>query len=132
MPISDREWDAGASADSAEATATTPVGEYETEKDLIVAFLSENVDNAYTRGEILRGVDFGNDARPETIGEVLTEIQDELVDAAGDLVASGMLVDDIDEALDELVADGTVAEKAVRTGDGTTTYYRLNTTDARA
>ena len=131
MPISDREWDAGASADSAEAAATTPVGEYETEKDLIVAFLSENVDNAYTRGEILRGVDFGNDARPETIGEVLTEIQDELVDAAGDLDASGMLVDDIDEALDELVADGTVAEKEVETGDGTTTYYRLNTTDAR-
>ncbi|WP_380674385.1 hypothetical protein [Salinigranum sp. GCM10025319] len=131
MPISDREWDAGASADSTEAAATTPVGEYETEKDLIVAFLSENVDNAYTRGEILRGVDFGNDARPETIGEVLTEIQDELVDAAGDLVASGMLVDDIDEALDELVADETVAEKEVETGDGTTTYYRLNTTDAR-
>ena len=132
MPISDDEWDAGARAESAEAAGTTPVGEYGDEKDLIVAFLSENVDNAYTRTEIVRGVDFGNDARPESIGEVLTEIQDELVDLAGDVVASGMLVDDIDEALDELVAEGMVVEKSVETDEGTTTYYRLNTGDAGA
>ncbi|WP_251342901.1 hypothetical protein [Haloplanus halophilus] len=131
MPISDDEWDDGSRADSATAAGTTPVGDYEDEKELIVAFLSENVDNAYTRTEIVRGVDFGNDARPETIREVLTEIQDELVDLAGDVVASGMLIDDVDEALDELVAEGTVAEKEVETGDGTTTYYRLNTDDAR-
>jgi hypothetical protein len=131
MPISDDEWDAGASADDAEPGATTPVGEHETERDLVVSFLSENVDNAYTKPEILRGVDFGDDARPETVREVLTEIQDELVDAAGDVAASGMLVDDLDEVLDALVADGTVAEKEVRTGEGTTTYYRLNTGEAR-
>ena len=131
MPISDTEWDDGARADSNPA-ATTAVGEYDDEKELIVAFLSENVDNAYTRSEIVRGVDFGNDARPETISEVLTEIQDELVDAVGDLVASGLVVDDVDEALDELVAEGLVAEKAVATDDGTTTYYRLNTEDSRA
>jgi hypothetical protein len=131
MPITDDEWDAGAVDRDAYATETTPVGEHETEKGLIVAFLSENVDNAYTRGEILRGVDFGNDARPETISETLTEIQDELVDLAGDVVASGMLVDDIDEALDELVAEGTVAERAIATDDGTTAYYRLNTDEAR-
>jgi hypothetical protein len=131
MPISDTEWDDGARADSAAATGTTPVGEYEDEKELIVAFLSENVDNAYTKTEIVRGVDFGNDARPETIREVLTEIQDELVDVVGDVVASGMLVDDVDEALDELVAEDTVAEKEVETADGTATYYRLNTGEAR-
>jgi len=131
MPISDDEWDEGSTAADAETATTTPVGEYEAEKDLIVAFLSENVDNAYTRAEIVRGVDFGDDARPETLEEVLTEIQDELVDAAGDVVASGMLVDDVDEALDELVADGTVAEQRVETADGPTTYYRLNTGDAR-
>ncbi|GAB6860157.1 hypothetical protein ACFR97_11805 [Haloplanus litoreus] len=131
MPISDTEWDDGARADSASVTGTTPVGEYEGEKELIVAFLSENVDNAYTKTEIVRGVDFGNDARPETIREVLTEIQDELVDVAGDVVASGMLVDDVDEALDELVAEGMVAEKEVETADGTATYYRLNTSEAR-
>lgn len=130
MPISDHEWERGAREASADAAETTPVGAYEDEKELIVAFLSENADNAYTRGEILRGVDFGNDARPETIGEVLTEIQDELVDLAGDVVASGMLVGDVDEALDELVAEETVAEKEVQTDDGTTTYYRLNTGDA--
>ena len=130
MPISDTEWDDGVRADSGSATGTTPVGEYDDEKELIVAFLSENVDTAYTKTEIVRGVDFGNDARPETIREVLTEIQDELVDVAGDIVASGMLVDDVDGALDELVAEGMVAEKDVETADGTTTYYRLNTDEA--
>lgn len=130
MPISDDEWDFGARADSPTATETTPVGAYDDEAELIVAFLSENIDNAYTKAEIVRGVDFGNDARPETIRELLTEIPDELVDVAGDAVASGMLVDDIDEALGELVADGMVAEKRIETADGTTTYYRLNTNEA--
>ena len=130
MPISDDEWDFGARADSPNATETTPVGDYDDEAELIVAFLSENIDNAYTKAEIVRGVDFGNDARPETIRELLTEIPDELVDVAGDAVASGMLVDDIDEALGELVADGMVAEKRIETADGTTTYYRLNTDEA--
>ena len=131
MPISDDEWDGGARADSADRPGTTPVGKYDDEKDLIVAFLSENVDSAYTRSEIVRGVDFGNDARPETLREVLTEIQDELVDVAGDVVASGMLIDDVDEALDELVAEGTVAEKRIETKNGPRTYYRLNTDEAR-
>ncbi|WP_049935608.1 hypothetical protein [Haloplanus natans] len=130
MPISDDEWDSGARTDSPTATETTPVGDYDDEAELIVAFLSENIDNAYTKAEIVRGVDFGNDARPETIRELLTEIPDELVDVAGDVVASGMLVDDIDAALDQLVADGMVAEKRIETADGTTTYYRLNTDEA--
>lgn len=131
MPISDDEWDAGASERDTEAAATSPVEDHDTEKALIVAFLSENVDNAYTRAEIVRSVDFGDDARPETISELLSEGPDELVDLAGDAVASGLLVDDVDEALDELVEDGAVAEKAVATGDGETTYYRLNTNEAR-
>jgi len=130
MPISDDEWDFGARADSPTVTETTPVGDYDDEAELIVAFLSENIDNAYTKAEVVRGVDFGNDARPETIRELLTEIPDELVDVAGDVVASGMLVDDVDAALDELVADGMVTAKRIETADGTTTYYRLNTDEA--
>lgn len=128
MPISPSEWDAESTVDreSADRPAVTPVGDYETEKDLIVAFLSENVDQAFTREEILRGVDFGNDTRPETIREVLTEIQDELVDLAGDIVASGMLIDDLDEALAELVNEGMVVERAIETETGERTYYRLN------
>lgn len=126
MPISRDEWAAGAVDDTAVTPQTTPVGDYDTEKSLIVAFLSENVDTAYTREEIFRGVDFGNDARPETIREVLTEIQDELVDLAGDVVASGMLVDDLDEALSELVEEGTVVARDVETDGGTRTFYRLN------
>lgn len=130
MPISDDEWDAGTTRADADPSATSPVGEHESEKELIVAFLSENVDNAYTKGEILRGVDFGDDAPPETVAEALTEIQDELVDLAGDVVASGMLVGDLDEALDELVEEGTVAEREIDEGGETTTYYRLNTDGA--
>lgn len=130
MPISDDEWDAGSISRDAEAAATSPVEDLDGEKDLIVAFLSENVDNAYTRTEIVRGVDFGNDARPETVSEALTEIRDELVDIVGDVVASGLLVDDVDAALDELVAEGTVVEKQVATGSGGITHYRLNTNEA--
>ncbi|MFB6186391.1 MAG: hypothetical protein ABEI86_05935 [Halobacteriaceae archaeon] len=130
MPISDEEWDSGTRDDHSTRADTTPVGEYEDEKELIVAFLSENIDNAYTRNEIVRGVDFGNDAQPESIREALTEIQDELVDVAGDIVASGMLIDDIDEALDELVTQGMVTQKEVETGEGKTVYYRLNTNEA--
>jgi len=122
----------GATRDDATASAaTTPVGEYDDEAELIVAFLSENADRAHTRSEIVRGVDLGNDARPETTRDALTGIQDELVDAAGDAVASGMLVDDVDDALDELVADGTVVEREIETSAGTTTYYRLATGAAR-
>lgn len=127
MPISEDEWKIGSTDAASHLPALTPVGEHETEKDLIIAFLSENVDTAFTRAEILRGVDFGNDARPETVADVLTEIQDELVDLAGDVVASGMLVDDLDEALDELVSENLVVEKTVETESGPTRFYRLNT-----
>jgi len=130
MPISNAEWDAGSTDPAASEDETVPVGEYETEKDLIVAFLSENADNAYTRGEVVKGVDFGNDARPTTVSEAVTEIQDELVDLAGDVVASGLVIGDVDEALDELVEAGTVVERAVETADGTKTYYRLATGEA--
>ena len=129
MPISDAEWDSGAHGDGSEAP-TTPVGEYEDEKDLIVAFLSENVDNAYTEREIILGVDFGDNASPDTIRETLADIPNEIVDLMGNIVASGMVVDDIDEALEELVEEGTVVSKDVETGSETTTYYRLNTDEA--
>jgi len=100
MPISDTEWDSGATQASSRENDTTPVGEYEDEKDLIVAFLSENVDNAYTKTEIIRGVNFGNNERPETIREALSEIPNELMDLAGSIKASTIVVGDVEEALD--------------------------------
>lgn len=127
MPLSDIEWDSGARADSGSVVGTIPVGEYDDEKRLLVAFLSENADNAYAKTEVIRGVDFGNDARPEKIRDVLTEIQDQLADVARDIVASGMLIDDIHGALDERAAEGAVATKDIETSDGTTTHYRLET-----
>ncbi|MFB6255777.1 MAG: hypothetical protein ABEH58_03460, partial [Haloplanus sp.] len=89
-PISGGEWDLGARADSPTATETTPVGDYDDEAELIAAFVPENMDTAYTKAEPVRGVDFGNDARPETIREPLTEIPDELVDVVGALVRVGI------------------------------------------
>ena len=41
------------------------------------------------------------------------------------MTASGVLVDDVDEALSELVEEGIVESREVETDDGTTTYYRL-------
>lgn len=72
MPITEAEWDAGTTT-AAETgdPATTPVGEYESERDLIVAFLGENPDNAYTRAEIIKGVDFGETEDPDRVSRRL-------------------------------------------------------------
>lgn len=87
-------------------------------------------DNAYTKTELVRSVDFDNDARTETIREVLTEIQDELVEVAGDMVAGGMLVNDILGALGGLAAEDIVTAKQRETTHGTASYYRLSTDEA--
>jgi len=81
---------------------------------------------AFTRAEIVRGVDFGEAAEPETVGETLTNLPNQLLDVVGDLVASGIVVDDVSDALDELVEEGTVERKQVERGDGEPeVYYRL-------
>lgn len=128
MPTSEPEWDDGVRADGASAAGTIPVDEHDDGTESIVAFLRKNVSGAHAKTGTVRGVDFGDDARPETIRDVSTETPDGLVDVA----ASGLVVDDIDDALGGLVAEGTVTEKNVETSDGTTTYYRLDTDEARA
>ena len=126
MPITDSEWDSGRIDETEGYPDTTAVGEFETEKDLIVAFLSENHDSAFTRAEVVRGVDFGETTPPETVKETLTSLPNQLLDIVGDLVASGIVVDDISDALDELISEGTVERKEVKRGDGEPeVYYRL-------
>ena len=126
MPITESEWDAERIDSTAGYPDTTAVGEYETEKDLIVSFLSENHDSAFTRAEIIRGVDFGESTPPETVKETLTALPNQLLDIVGDLVASGIVVDDVSDALDELVSEGTVEWKEVERQDGEpVVYYRL-------
>lgn len=102
------------------------VGEYDTETDLVLAFLSGNHDTAFTRSEIVRGVDFGETTPSESVSETLFKLPNQLVDIAGDLVASGIVVDDVSEALDQLVEDGLVERRRIERGDGEqAVYYRL-------
>lgn len=126
MPITESEWrDATVHAQEPDVEPTA-VGASDSEKDLVLAFLSENHDAAFTRAEIVRGVDFGESAPPETIKETLLSLPNQLVDVAGDLTASGIVVDDISDALDALVADGVVEQRRVDRGDGEpVVYYRL-------
>lgn len=58
---------------------TDSVGDYETGKDLILAFLAENAEKAYTKPEIHRGVDFGETDDPETIHEKLSSLPNTFV-----------------------------------------------------
>ncbi|RJT06557.1 hypothetical protein [Halococcus sp. IIIV-5B] len=126
MPITEREWDDGEFDTDEDAPRTNSVGDYETDKDLILAFLAENAEKAYTKPEIHRGVDFGETDDPETIHEKLSSLPNTLVDLAGDAVATGLVSDDIDAALDELVAEGTVTEKQLDRDGESVTHYRLN------
>jgi len=126
MPITEAEW-RNASVDPAGSDVEPGgVGASESERELVLSFLSENHDAAFTRAEVVRGVDFGESAPPETIRNVLLDLPNQLLDVAGDLAASGIVVDDVSDALDELVADGVVERRQVTRGDGEpTVYYRL-------
>jgi len=126
MPITEAEWrDATVDPDEPPAEPT-PVGASETEQDLVLSFLSENHEAAFTRPEVVRGVDFGDTAPPETVTETLLSLPRELVDVAGDLAASGILVDDVSAALDELVAEGLVERREIEDEYGEpVAYYRL-------
>ncbi|WP_224269438.1 hypothetical protein [Haloprofundus salinisoli] len=125
MPISNDEFEAG----TVEVTGDDPItndeeGPIETEKDLITSFLSERPDKAFTEREIVLGVDFTPVFMNRT-RHPLGSLSDGLIDFAGDVTATTIVVDDIDEALDELVEEGIVTSKEVETEDGTSLYYRL-------
>jgi hypothetical protein len=130
MPITEDEWDDERIAASETGNpATTPVGEYETERDLVVAFLGENVDNAYTRAEIIKGVDFGETDDPDRVNEGLrglSIVSENLLDIAGNVTATAIVIDDADGALDGLLEDGIVERREVEGNGETVTYYRLS------
>lgn len=125
MPISTDEFESGrVDAEDVDAEGS-PI---ETEKDLIVSFLSERHDEAFTEREVVLGVDFSPAFETET-GRRRQSLRgaaaDGLLDITGTVTASAVLVDDVDEALSELVEEGIVESREVETDDGTTTYYRL-------
>lgn len=126
MPITHDEWEQGKIDTEKPSPSPEPVGEFDDEAELVLAFLSTNHEEAFTRAEIVRGVDFGETTDPDSIGDVLMSLPNQLMDIAGDLSASGLVVGDISDALDALVADGTVDRAKIERADGEPeVYYRL-------
>lgn len=126
MPVTEDEFEAGAVDEVATPSETDAVGEFETEKDLIIAFLGRNVNNAYSESEIVRGVDFGESVSSETVSQAVFDVPSRMVDVAGDLAATAIVVADVEDALDELVEEGIVEANEVETEDGPVTYYRIS------
>jgi hypothetical protein len=126
MPITDEEFDAGEFRDRVAAPQVEPVGEYETEKNLITAFLGENVGSAFTVREVVRGVDFGETAVAETVTGKLKNVVPKAVDAAGDVTASAMVYRDAEEALSALQQAGVVERATVDRDGEPVTYYRIS------
>ena len=122
MPIDADEWERGAAEGDAWDEEHDPLG---TEKRLIVAFLGEDVGQAYTREEILRGVEFAADDAPGTRRGPLGGIGDAVLDAVSHAAAAGIVLGDLDRALEELVEAGVVERREIDTDDGPTTYFRM-------
>ena len=125
MPISDAEFQDG-TVDLSDETSISSEDEdpIETEKNLIISFLSERPERAFTEREIVMGVDF-SPALMDRTQSYLGSLADGIIDVAGDVTATTVVVNDVDEALDELVDEGLVVEKEIETEDGTTVYYQL-------
>jgi len=123
VPISTDEFESG-TVEGGPDSEDAPIEE---EKRLIVSFLSERRDRAFTEREIVLGVDFSPMYETESgrLRGTLAGVADGLLDAAGEVTASAVVVDDVDEALSALVEEGTVESREVETGDGVATYYRL-------
>ncbi|MFD1514875.1 hypothetical protein [Halomarina rubra] len=133
MPISSAEFEDGRLDTTTDAPDTTTVGEFDSERNLVLAFLDENPDAAFTDREVLLGVDFDESDDPATVresyttvyGEALGDAANEVVDLAGDVTATAMVVGDVDDALSSLVADGAVERAEVSVGGQSRTYYRV-------
>lgn len=133
MPISSAEFEQGRLDTTTDAPETTPVGEFDTEADLVLAFLDENPEAAFTEREVLPGVDFDESDDPATVresyrsthAEALGDAANEVVDLAGDVTATAMVVGDVGEALTALVADGAVERAELTMGGESRTYYRV-------
>jgi hypothetical protein len=125
MPISNDEFEAGSiDVGSDESGDDDEVDPIETEKDLVTSFLSERPERAFTEREIVLGVDYSPVFMNRTQSS-LGSFADGLIDFAGDVAATTIVVNDIDEALAELVEEDVVTTKEVETEDGTSVYYKL-------
>jgi len=125
MPISNDEFKAGRiDVGSDESGDDDEIDPIETEKDLVTSFLSERPERAFTEREIVLGVDYSPVFMNRTQSS-LGSFADGLIDFAGDVAATTIVVNDIDEALAELVEEDVVTTKELETEDGTSVYYKL-------
>ena len=125
MPVSNDEFEAGTvEVHGDEPIANDEEGPIETEKVLITSFLSERPDKAFTERERVLGVHF-SPAFMNRTRHPLGPLSDGLIDFAGDVTATTIVINDIGVTLDELVEWGIVPNKEVETEDGTSVYYRL-------
>ena len=88
------------------------------------SFLSERPERAFTELEIVLGVDYSPGLMNRTQSS-LGSFADGLIDFAGDVAATTIVINDIDEALADLVEEDIVTTKEVETEDGTSVYYKL-------
>lgn len=86
--------------------------------------MSERPDRAFTEREIVLGVDFIHVFMSRTWNPLGAFI-DGLIDFDGDVAATTIVVNDIDEALTELVEEGIVTTEEVETERGVLVYYKL-------
>ena len=96
----------------------------ETEKNLILSFLSDRPNKAFTERQIVLGVDFSPVLMDRTQSP-LGSLADGIIDFAGDVTATTIVINDVDQALTELVEEGVVEAKEIDTADGPAVYYQL-------
>jgi hypothetical protein len=125
VPITDAEFERGEYVEDEAIDAIAATGDHEDERDLVIAFLGQNVGYAFTEGEIVRGVDYG-DNETDGLLDVLIGAPAQAVDVIGDVAASAEVVSGIEGVLDDLVAEGIVERSEVTDGDETVAYYRIS------
>jgi len=126
MPITETEWKSGRLEGKPVQPAPTPVADKNSHSETIEAFLRENRDLAFTRAEIVRGIQCSVKIDPERFGRLLTGLPNQLADIESDLAAGGMAVGEVSQAVDELVATGQVQCGRIERQDGEPViYYRI-------
>lgn len=136
MPVSDHEWREGTFEPDEGDFETTPVGEGETTRERVAAFLEANADEAFTAREVLLGIGFDAAEDPDAVQaevskvsprvDVFGERGHEVEERVGDLATGEASMADVEAALDDLVEEGSVVARDIDTDDGAETHYRHN------
>lgn len=125
MPITAEEWNNGSLSTEQPNPEPVPVASTEEVTDEVRSFLEANADTAFSRAEIVRGVNASTQLEPAQLGEVLAELPNQLADLSADFTAGGIDVDSYSAAVDQLREAGKIACGKIRRADGEPIiYYR--------